>query len=54
MEYNLDRYLEKLNIVLRSAITADVSTSALSDLVFGYIMLFVFGFTISKFILLNK
>lgn len=47
----LDSYLVQPKNVLLQAISADVSPSALGDIIYGYIMLFVYGFTISRFIL---
>jgi len=47
----LDSYLVQPKNVLLQAITTDVDPSAIGDLLYGYIMLFVYGFTISRFIL---
>lgn len=47
----LDSYLVQPKNVLLSAITTDVKTSALGDIIYGYIMLFAFGFTIPRFLL---
>ena len=47
----LDSYLIQPKNVLLSAITSDVEPAALGDLLYGYIMLFLSGITISKFIL---
>ena len=47
----LDSFLVQPKNVLLSAITTDVETSALGDLLYGYIMLFIFGFNIQTFIL---
>ncbi len=47
----LDSYLVQPKNVLLSAITTGVSTSALGDMIYAYIMLFVYGFTIERFIL---
>ena len=47
----LDTYLVQPKNVLISAITTNIETSALGDLIYGYIMLFIHGFTIPKFIL---
>jgi len=47
----LDSYLVQPKNVLLSCITSDVSASAIGDLIYGYIMLFIFGFNISKFFL---
>lgn len=47
----LDAYLVQPKNVLISSITSDVEPSAIGDLIYGYIMLFISGFTIPKFIL---
>ena len=47
----LDSYLVQPKNVLLSAITSDVETSALGDMIYGYIMLIASGFTILKLIL---
>ena len=47
----LDTYLVQPKNVLISAITTNIETSVLGDLIYGYIMLFIHGFTIPKFIL---
>ena len=47
----LDAFLVQPKNVLLSTITTDVSPSALGDMIYGYIMLFVYGFTISRFLL---
>lgn len=47
----LDAFLVQPKNVLIYAITTDVSPSALGDLIYGYILLFISGFTFSKFIL---
>ena len=47
----LDSYLVQPKNVLISCITSDVSPSALGDLIYGYIVIFLSGITISKFIL---
>lgn len=47
----LDAYLVQPKNVLLSAITSSSDISALGDLIFGYIMLFVYGFTIPRFLL---
>ena len=47
----LDSYLVQPKNVLLTAITTDVEPSALGDILYGYIMLFLSGITISKFIL---
>lgn len=47
----LDSYLVQPKNVLLSCITTDVEPSAIGDLLYGYIMLFIYGFTISRFIL---
>ena len=47
----LDSYLVQPKNVLLSAITTDVDPSALGDILYGYIMLFIYGFTFPRFIL---
>ena len=47
----LDSFLVQPKNVLLSVITTDVTPSALGDIVYGYIMLFIFGFTIPRFFL---
>ena len=47
----LDAYLVQPKNVLISCITSDVSPSALGDLTYGYIVLFLSRITISKFVL---
>lgn len=47
----LDSYLVQPKNVLLSAITTDVEPSALGDIIYGYIMLFIYGVTIPNFIL---
>lgn len=47
----LDSYLVQPKNVLLSCITTDVEPSAIGDLLYGYIMLFIYGFTIPRFIL---
>ena len=47
----LDSYLVQPKNVLISAITSDVETSALGDMLYGIIMLIVSGLTFSKFVL---
>ena len=47
----LDAYLVQPKNVLISAITSDVSPSALGDMIYGIIMLFASGITITKFFL---
>ena len=47
----LDAYLVQPKNVLISAITSDVSPSALGDMFYGIIMLFASGITITKFFL---
>ena len=47
----LDSYLVQPKNVLLSVITTDVESSALGDMLYAYIMLFIYGFTISKFLL---
>lgn len=47
----LDSYLVQPKNVLLSAITTSVESSALGDILYAYIILFIYGFTISKFLL---
>lgn len=47
----LDSFLVQPKNVLLSAITTDVEPSALGDLLYAYIALFIYGFTIKGFIL---
>jgi len=47
----LDVYLVQPKNVLISCISNEVNASAIGDMIYGYIMLFISGFTISKFIL---
>ena len=47
----LDSYLVQPKNVLLAAITSDVEVSALGDILYGYIMVFVSGVTIPKLVL---
>lgn len=47
----LDSYLVQPKNVLLSAITTDVEPSALGDMLYGYIMLFIYGFSIERFLI---
>ena len=47
----LDSFLVQPKNVLLSTITTDVETSALGDIVYAYIILFIYGFTFKGFIL---
>ena len=47
----LDSYLVQPKNALISCITSDVSPSALGDLIYGYIMIFISGITLGKFII---
>ena len=47
----LDSFLVQPKNVLLSAITTDVETSALGDLIYAYIMLFIYDFSITSFLL---
>lgn len=47
----LDSYLVQPKNVLLASITSDVEPSAIGDMIYGYIMLFVSGCTIAKFLL---
>ncbi len=47
----LDSFLVQPKNVLISAITTDVSPSALGDILYGYIILFIYGFSFGTFFL---
>ena len=47
----LDSYLVQPKNVLLSSITTSVEPSAIGDLLYGYIMLLLYGFTIKRFLL---
>lgn len=47
----IDAFLVQPKSVLLSSITTKVSASAIGDMIYGYIMLFVYGFTIKRFLL---
>ena len=47
----LDNYLVQPKNVLLSVITSDVEVSALGDILYGYIILFLYGFSIRNFLL---
>jgi len=47
----LDTYLIQPKNVLLSVITSDVKVSAIGDIIYSYIMLIVFGFSVKNFIL---
>lgn len=47
----LDSYLVQPKNVLLSSITTSVEPSAIGDMLYGYIMLFLYGFTIKRFLL---
>lgn len=47
----LDTYLVQPKNVLISSITSDIETSAIGDIIYAYIMLFIYGFSIYKFLL---
>lgn len=47
----LDSYLVQPKNALISCITSDITTSALGDIIYGYIMLLIYGITIKNFIL---
>ena len=47
----LDVYLIQPKNVLISCITSNVEVSAIGDMLYGYIMLFIYGFSIKNFIL---
>lgn len=48
---SLDAFLVQPKSVYLQAITSDVEISAIGDILFGYIMVFITGFTIKKFLL---
>lgn len=47
----LDAYIVQPKNVLISVITSDIKVSALGDLIFAFIVLFIYGFTFKRFIL---
>lgn len=47
----LDSFLVQPKNVLISAITSDIEVSALGDILYGYLVLFISGITITKFLL---
>ena len=47
----LDSFLVQPKNVLLSVITTDVEPSAIGDILYGYIILFIYGFTFTRFIL---
>lgn len=47
----LDTFLVQPKNVLLSSITSEIKTSAIGDIIYGYIMLFIYGINISNFIL---
>ena len=47
----LDAYLVQPKNVLLSVITSEVEVSALGDILYAYIMLFIYGFTLPTFLL---
>lgn len=47
----LDAFLVQPKNVLLGVITADVSSSAIGDILYGYTMFFISGFTVKKFLL---
>lgn len=47
----LDSYLVQPKNVLLSCITTDVEPSALGDIIYGFIMLLIYGFTMTRFVL---
>ena len=51
IEGKLDTFLIQPKNVLLSAITSNIRISAIGDIIYGYIMLFIYGFNIKKFIL---
>ncbi|MBR3132966.1 MAG: ABC-2 family transporter protein [Clostridia bacterium] len=49
----LDSYLVQPKNVLISCITSDIQVSAIGDILYGYIMLLIYGITIQNFILFS-
>lgn len=47
----LDSFLVQPKNVLITAITTDIEASAIGDILYAYIMLFIYGFTIPRFLL---
>ncbi len=47
----LDAYLVQPKNILISAITSDIEVSAIGDMMYGYIMLIVYGITLKNFIM---
>jgi ABC-2 type transport system permease protein len=47
----LDTFLVSPKNVLLSAITTDVKVSAMGDMIYGYVMLFIYGVTLKNFLL---
>lgn len=47
----LDAFLVQPKNVLLSAITSDIEVSAIGDLIYGYVILIIYGITIENFIL---
>ena len=50
-EGRLDNYLVQPKNVLLSLVTSSVEVSAIGDILYGYIMLFIYGFSIKTFLL---
>ena len=50
-EGKLDSYLVQPKNVLISIITSDITVSAIGDMIYGYIMLAIYGMTIPRFLL---
>lgn len=50
-EGRLDNYLVQPKNVLLSLITSNVDVSAMGDILYGYIMIFIYGFEIKTFLL---
>ena len=50
-EGRLDSYLVQPKNVLISVITSNVSVSAIGDMIYGYIMLIIYGINLEKFLL---
>lgn len=47
----LDSYLVQPKNVLLSVITSEVQTSAIGDIIYGYVVLLIYGFSVKSFVL---
>ncbi len=50
----LDAFLVQPKNVLMQAITSDIEPSALGDIIYGYIILFIYGITLKRFLLFTS